>query len=61
MKESIMQVKNISARAWNIGGVYIIPGEVATIDDEMKASVASNAELEIVAPKAGRPAKVEQE
>lgn len=56
-----MQVKNISARAWNIDGVYIIPGEVATIGDDMKASVASNEELEIVAPKAGRPAKAEQE
>lgn len=61
-----MQVKNISARAWNLGGVYIIPGETATIDDDMKASVVDNDELEIVVAKVGRPAaipaaKVEQE
>lgn len=56
-----MQVKNISARAWNLGGVYIIPGETATIDDDMKASVVDNPELEIVVAKVGRPAKVEQE
>lgn len=56
-----MQVKNISARAWNIGGVYIIPGETATIDDDLKSSVVGNDELEIVAAKVGRPAKVEQE
>lgn len=57
-----MQVKNISARAWNIGGTFISPLETVEIEDSFKSSVVGNDELEIIAAKAGRPAaKVDQE
>ena len=64
-----MQVKNISARGWAVGEVMIKPGFTETIDEEWRAAIKDNPDLEISdgeaveevveEKKRGRPAKTE--
>ena len=42
-----MQVKNISARGWAVGEVMIKPGFTETIDEEWRAAIKGNPDLEI--------------
>lgn len=49
-----MKVKNISARLHSVGGVDIIPGEVAEIPDSW-ADAINKAELVEVAGEAAQP------
>lgn len=56
-----MQVKNVSNRGWNVGGVTIAPGRTEEVECN-EADIKDNADLEIVKPKLGRHAgKVETE
>ena len=66
-----MQVKNISARGWAVGEVMIKPGFTETIDEEWRAAIKGNPDLEISGGevveevveekrKPGRPAKTEE-
>ena len=64
-----MQVKNISARGWSVGEIMIKPGFTETIDEEWRAAIKDNPDLEISdgeaveevveEKKRGRPAKTE--
>ena len=66
-----MQVKNISARGWSVGEIMIKPGFTETIDEEWRAAIKDNPDLEISGGevveevveekrKPGRPAKTEE-
>ena len=66
-----MQVKNISARGWSVGEIMIKPGFTETIDEEWRAAIKDNPDLEISDGEAveevveekrkpGRPAKTEE-
>ena len=66
-----MQVKNISARGWSVGEIMIKPGFTETIDEEWRAAIKGNPDLEISDSevveevveekrKPGRPAKTEE-
>lgn len=42
-----MQVKNVSNRGWNVGGITIAPGASAEVECN-EADIKDNADLEIV-------------